>query len=659
MCGLVTVLTGREQRVPMSALRMMTDEIEHRGPDDCAYAHVDGRSGSVRTWSPPQSGEDAMSGVLFGFRRLSIIDLTDTGRQPMVSDDGVSVLAFNGEIYNFVELRAELQAQGVRFHGRSDSEVLLRAYERWDTGCFEKLNGMWAITLWDGRRRRLVASRDRFGVKPLYYTRVDGAWLLASEIKSLLRYRRGAWAVNDRAVFEYLAYGMIDHRTETSFHDVHAVAPGTWLEFGATEPVEHRFWSLSAEGPAGTRSDRELIEEFGELFGDAVRLRVRSDVPIGTMLSGGLDSASITALISEQRERGGGASEELEAVRTFHHAFTACWPGWQGDEELDVDRIGQRFGLSVHKAYLDGELLRDSLPAVVHHLDEPFMTPVCLVDFELMKMAREQGVKVVLNGHASDEILGGYADMFVAPYLADLVRRGRLGRAVREFRGFKGQAPDALSGVLRELAGDDTMVRTAMRALLSFRAQPSVFSPDFERRYPYAEAIDVRSLPTNRGRFQRALGQKFFREFVPQWLRMEDRMSMAASVEARLPFMDYRLVEFAFRLPDDLKLREGWTKYVLRQAMEDRLPLETLTHRHKRQFSTPHAQWFRSSWRKTIEEFLLVDSPYLDRYVDVPLFRHKLRAWLDGDDSAMTANLVWRAVSTESWFRIVVTGEGS
>jgi asparagine synthase (glutamine-hydrolysing) len=552
-------------------------------------------------------------------------------------------------------VRRALQADGVTFRGRSDTEVLLRAYERWGTACFEKLNGMWAITLWDGPHRRLIAARDRFGVKPLYYTRVDGVWVLASEIKALLHHPGVAPGVNDRAVFEYLAFGVVDHRTDTFFQDVRAVAPGTWMEFGEGEPVTHRFWRLPEAASPTRRTDREWIDDFDALFSDSVRLRVRSDVPIGTMLSGGLDSTAITALISEHRDRDTGPVREADAVRDFHHAFTACWPGWDGDEEADVDRIGRRFGLSVHKVYLDGEMLLERLPCAVRQLDEPFMTPVCLVNLELMKMAREHGVKVVLNGHASDEVLGGYAEMFVPPYLADLLRTGRLARAAREFAAFRGLVTTPVTETARELVGDDTTLRAALRALASLRGSngDGVFSPEMLGRYRYRTAIDHDGGPAVRDRFGRMARRKFFTEYVPQWLRMEDRMSMAASVEARLPFMDYRLVELAFRLPTHLKLRDGHTKYVLRQAMANRLPPETLEQRHKRKFSTPHVQWFRTSWRKTIEEALMTETACVSPYLDGRAFRRALRAWLDGDDGVMAPNLVWRALGTELWFQLV------
>jgi len=263
----------------------------------------------------------------------------------------------------------------------------------------------------------------------------------------------------------------------------------------------------------------------------------------------------------------------------------------------------------------------------------------------------------VLNGHASDELLGGYAEMFVPPYLADLVRGGRLVRAVREFAAFRPLVPSPVSETARELAGEQTMVRTALRGIASLRGggDDPLFSREMHARHRYWSAMDDEGGPGVRDRFGRMARRKFFREYVPQWLLMEDRMSMAASVESRLPFMDYRLIELAFRLPTHLKLRDGQTKYVLRQAMGRRLPRETLEQRHKRKFSTPHVQWFRTSWRKTIEEALMTETSCVSPYLNGPVFRRALRAWLDGDDRVMAPNLVWRALGTELWFQLVAS----
>jgi asparagine synthase (glutamine-hydrolysing) len=651
MCGFVTIVTAPGQSVSGPVLSRMTEVLAHRGPDDTGFAWVDPAGGSVRT-APRMTPDLRPSGVVFGHRRLSILDLSPAGHQPMVSEDGLSVLCFNGEIYNFVELREELRSRGAQFRGSGDTEVLLRAYEHWGAEALNRFNGMWAFVLWDGRRRKLIASRDRFGVKPLHYARVGETWILASEIKAILAYPGVFRGVEERVVLEFLSLGKVSPTEETMFLGVHSLPPATWLEIGDGQSSIRRFWALPSAG-ADPGQDQETVDRFTSLLSDSVRLRARSDVPIGTMMSGGLDSTAITALIREQQLLAAKGTDTFEGLRSFHQTFSACWPGSGQDEESEIDLMTSRLGLASHKVFPAPETIAAVLPTVMYHLEEPFPDPIAAVQYLLMKEARDNGVKVVLNGHGSDESLAGYVDHFVPPFLAGLLLSGRIPDFVREGRAFKSPEWDwqqVTEHVLINLLPSSFRSRAiGLARTLRLRSRVTLFrGPEPNARGASAELAGVPD-PTP---LKTAVWRKFSDEVLPVWLRMEDRMSMASSVESRLPFLDYRLVEFAFGLPDRFKLRDGYTKYILRRSMRGRLPDRLVEARVKLRFNAPYAGWFRGPWRPMISDLLLGEcevAPYLkgDR------FRTRLRAYLDGSDSSLATRMLWRVLATELWLRMV------
>jgi asparagine synthase (glutamine-hydrolysing) len=654
MCGIVTIMTSAGKGVSSVTLQTMTAKLDHRGPDGGGYAWVDPASGTCRVWDAAFPGHEELAGVLFGHRRLSILDLSTAGHQPMVNDDQSLILTYNGEIYNFLELREELEAHHMTFRSQSDTEVLLKAYEQWSVEAFTKLNGMWALTLWDGRRRTLVASRDRFGVKPLYYTVVDGTWIFASEIKAILAYPGAFRGIDEHKVMEFLARGLINHTQQTLFRDIHAVEPGSYMELTGHTVKHRQFWVLHANTAHEAQPDSLLVKQFRELLADAVRLRVRSDVPIGTMLSGGLDSTSITALIHKHRlAHLAGSGPASEGLHSFHHTFSACWPGSVLDEERAVDLMCKELNLLSHKLYLTDAITADFLPKVVCCLDEPFESPTAVVQYLLMREARAYGVKVVLNGHGSDEMLGGYPDFFIPPFLAGLLLAARPMLALREYRAFQTSYElgrrQMLVAVLHALL--PAWLQTPVANLVHMRQQKNLgIFAEVGRPVAVCNGVAADALPPHLSPLNAILWLTFTQHVIPMWLRMEDRVSMTCSVESRLPFMDYRLVEFAFNLPDRLKLRDGYTKYILRQAMQDSLPESVAFNRVKRRFQPPYPQWFRGAWRPMIQD-LLLGPCQVQPYLHPPRFRERLQAYLAGHNSALPARTLWRVLSTEIWLQ--------
>ena len=377
------------------------------------------------------------------------------------------------------------------------------------------------------------------------------------------------------------------------------------------------------------------------------------------MMSGGLDSTAITALI--RREQLAAGDRHFEGLEAFHHTFSACWPGSENDEEREIDVMCRELGLVSHKLYPTPETVAAVLPSVVYHLDEPFVDPISAVQYLLMREARGYGVKVVLNGHGSDELLAGYHNHFVPVFLADLLLSGRLRSFLREQRSFRGTGwpwAGVLWSLLMRLLPRQLQLNPATphRALERFRGGAGVFASPDGRGAP-EQASTNQPMP-QLSHLNARLWFEFMTRNLPRWLRMEDRMSMASSVESRLPFMDYRLVEFAFSLPDDLKLQDGYNKYILRQSMGNLLPAQMLETRTKLPFKAPFAAWLRGSWRPMLQD-LLLGSCEVRTYLDYPRFRTKLESYLSGNDRALPTYLIWRVLNTELWLRTIRDRMGS
>ena len=650
MCGIVTIVTPNGKAISSQILEVMTSRLAHRGPDDFGYASVDPRSGKSESWTHGATRR-TLAGVSFGHRRLSILDLTSGGHQPMFSDDGSMVVAFNGEIYNYVELRRELEQQGIAFRTRSDTEVLLKAYEHWGDSAFNRFNGMWAFTLWDGRRKKLIACRDRFGVKPLYYQEVEGTWLFASEIKALVAFPGAFRGFSENNIRKFVDQNATDGDDSTMFRDIWALSPGTYLELAGESASRRRYWTLTIDGRSRGQSAKNLVEQYRELLEDSVRLRLRSDVPVATMLSGGMDSTSITAIICEQRSALDNAQpgqiENETGLTGFHHTFTACWPGWPGDEEAQVTEFCKNLQLESHKVYLTSDAMSEAISKVTYHLDEPFANPTSIVQYLLMDQARKLGIKVVLNGHGSDEVLAGYS-RFVPPFLAQLLLSAHPVAFLQDYRSFG----KTFQFTDRQISAQfiTGLKRLARRAPARKSASATDAFHDDPRLVPHFQRADALNNADGLSLLGLDLWEVFASHTLPKWLRMEDRMSMACSIESRLPFLDYRLIELTFNLPDRLKLHDGVSKVVLREAMKHRLPASIVAQGRKKRFSSPYGQWLRQEWRPLVEDTLL-GTCKLQSYIDMDSFQRRLRSFLGGDGKALEVETIWRAFNTELFLR--------
>ena len=542
MCGL-TGIVDFERRPERAFVERQLDELAHRGPD--------GR------------GVFADDDACLGHLRLAILDLSDAGLQPM--EDRELQLLHNGEIYNYVELRDELREKGHSFSTGTDTEVILAAYREWGERCVERFNGMWAFVIWDTQHRTLFASRDRMGIKPFYYRYENRRLEFASEPWPL---RRGG--ANLSAVRDYLEQGYLDQGEDTFFAGVVRLPPAHSLTFGPAGLRQWRYWSIEPATPPA-----DAVEAVRETFLDAVRLQLRSDVPVGTCLSGGIDSSAIAVAVAHH-----GHGHQKTVTAYFDD------PGF--DERPFARAVVDATGAEAHWVTFDAGDLVSDLPAIVQAQGEPFGSTSICAGWYVMRAARAAGLTVMLDGQGGDELLAGYRASF-GYRLSDLLRAGELSEATRELQAFTRTHGPRWAAVALATPHVPERLRLAARGRL--RGASPLVAPELH---------DVARAPHENGsvfpdRLRRQLHVLLTRRGLPELLRYEDRNSMAHSLEARVPLLDHRLVELAFSLPGGELIRRGETKSVLRRALADLLPAPVAARRDKLGFVTPEARFMRGA----------------------------------------------------------------
>ncbi|HNC83928.1 MAG TPA: asparagine synthase (glutamine-hydrolyzing) [Nitrospira sp.] len=576
MCGIAVAIGLNGRPVERAAVERMAKSLLHRGPDDGGI-YMDGAVG-------------------MGFRRLSILDLSEAGHQPMVSQDGQYVLVFNGEIFNYVELRDELRKLGHQFRSSGDSEVLLAAYREWGRECLPKLNGMWAFVIYDRRHRRLFGSRDRFGVKPLYYSRDHTVIQFASEIKALRASGYQRVGINWRIASRFLLEGRLDSHNETFYDGIEQIPPGSGFEVGL-DGAWHQwtFWTLDAlpktiaPDPAAT---------FGDLFEDSVRIRMRSDVPVGVCLSGGLDSTAIICAAARHRDESAGT--QPESLQAF------CYMAKEFDESTYIaDTLLQTHAQLRQLETSPAELWND-VRKVLWFQDEPVHTMTAVVGYQLMRLAASQGIRVVLNGQGADETIGGYSSYF-QDYWVSLLQQGRVGAAWQAVKAYT-EAHGGNSRA-RMTAAASRCISWEMYKIGSYRTWAQARRQARIRQNPWfsgdlTKHFISEDTPPSSAALSTALKQSVISAPLPLYLRIEDRNSMAHSVEARLPFLDYRLVSFVCGLSDEWKVRGPWNKYVLREGMKGRIPESVRSRVDKMGFPTASKKWFAHDLYEPLREIL-------------------------------------------------------
>lgn len=562
------MVNKNNQPVSKELLGQMNDLIFHRGPDDEGFYY------------------DRMVGL--GHRRLSIIDLSERGHQPMSYRDKWWI-TYNGEIYNYLEIREELMKLGYNFHSDSDTEVILAAYAQWGSACLEKFNGMWSFAIYDQERNRLFISRDRFGIKPFYYINTGEHFAFGSEIKQLLSLQPKV-SVNKSVLVESLVTHIDNHTAETYFEGVYSLPQGGYMYYDLeTHEMEiQSFYELKINPTYRDLSQAEAVETLKDLLEDAIKLRMRSDVTVGTCLSGGLDSSSISAVASQ----------------IYHHPegkkFTAInaksIDSWN-DESGFAKQVSDHLDLDMYSVAPGTEDFIKRIDELVYTQEEPFLSPSMFMGWHVFQEARQRGCKVMLNGQGGDETLLGYERYFSA-FLKSL---GLYPLLRESYFQFKNSRLGFFQPIQYYFYFTNANLRIKRLRSKSFVKKELIDHFDFEHVRKSAKAY--------RSIFDMQKSEISVLQ-LPHLLRYEDRNSMRHSIETRLPFLDYRLVEFAVSIPSSYKIRDGWTKDVLRRAISDKLPQEIVWRKNKFGFEAPERIWlnaYREEMQKVVAQSALLN----------------------------------------------------
>jgi asparagine synthase (glutamine-hydrolysing) len=643
MCGIAGIVSSDrlDQDTSVRAIRMR-DVLTHRGPDE-AGLHCDDHAALAH-------------------RRLSIVDLA-SGQQPLSNEDGSVWVVFNGEIYNHAEIRRELEAHGHVYRTKSDTETIVHAYEQWGDACMQRFRGMFAFAIWDGPKRRLLLVRDRLGIKPLYWSRSGHHLLFGSEIKAILASDL-VEPVANRSLFPELLSTRYLAGTDTLFRGIYKLPPGHLLVFEAGRVATRQYWEVPMRDAAGegfgkvmgtsrTSKAADVVGQFRELLKESVRLRLMADVPLGMFLSGGIDSSAIAALMAPMLDR---------PLQTFSVAFKE-----RAFNEIAFAReVADSIGAQSHEIVIDDNDFFGALPRLLWHEDEPIAHPSSVPLYFVAQLAREQ-VTVVLTGEGSDELLAGYGKY---PRVAWNWRAGsvyeqmvpaRLRAAIAD--GLIPRLPTRVGRYARRsfLAMDRSAEAMYFDNFAAIRLadQRSLLAPDLRatatRAAAYHESLLRFDAPGAGSTLLDRLLYTDIKTYLVELLMKQDQMSMAASIESRVPFLDHHLVEFAAALPDDWKLAGWTTKRILRESMKGVLPPKILD-RPKMGFPVPFGTWTRGGWNSVAREVLLDrrsrERGVLDPVAVATLLNDHAAGRTDGADR------IWSLLNLELWHRTFIDKEG-
>lgn len=573
MCGIAGIINKNNREVNLSDLKQMTDLAEHRGPDG--------------------EGHFIEDTVGFGHRRLAIIDLTDAGHQPMES--GGLVITFNGEIYNYIEIREELKQQGIDFTSKTDTEVILKAYQHWGEKCVHRFNGMWAFAILDKAKNIVFISRDRFGIKPFHYYENEESFFFSSEIRQLLPHKNDR-KVNKQILFDFLYLGYHHHNEDTFFKGISSLAPGHNMVFDLqTDSYQiEKYYELTFNEDFAKLSFDSALELFSKTMNDAIALRLRSDVRVGTCLSGGMDSSYIAATAAKSYNES--SDERFTAI-------TAKSIEKRTDESHFAKMVVDDSNLDWKITQPSKEDFLEAVDQVIETQEEPFGSPSIIMAFFVMKKAKEEGCTVLLDGQGGDETLLGY-DRYYAAYVSQ--QKGIFKKLKSALRVSKNSGLSLKDVLLYNIYFNNASVRALRQSNRYKYIKPEFKS--FINKKLLQKVADVNKDIRRLQEFEITKVQ------LQKLLKFEDRNSMHFSIETRVPFVDYKVVELAYSLPFSYKMYEGWSKYILRKSAKNRLPDEIVWRRNKFGFEAPTKTWLANK-----DAFLseIKTSSFIREFVDV------------------------------------------
>lgn len=603
MCGISGIFNFDGSEVEYSAIEKMNRLIRHRGPDG-EGVYTEGNIG-------------------LGSTRLSIIDLREISNMPMFDYDNRYVIVYNGEIFNYPEVREELLKKGYKFKNNSDTEVILNAYREYGEECLHKLNGMWAFAIWDKKDKTLFCARDRYGIKPFYYYKDSHRFIFGSEIKQIIDFKINK-GINDEIIYDFLIFNFVDHTPETFFKYIHKLPSGFKISIREGNFRISPWYRLEENIDDDLRGEK-LYKQFYELLYDSVRLRLRSDVEVGSCLSGGLDSSSIVCIMHDILHD--------EGKPEIQKTYTACYDVPEIDERKYVEEVIKQTNSTKYYLFPNSQNLQEDMNRMFYHQDEPFNGLSIYAQYCVFKKINETKLKVVLDGQGSDEILLGYFS-FYPFYLKRLVFNPFL--FLREFVRGADTSGLGINKFFQNLVYFNYprfRLKHVKRNAAKFLRKGYI---NYRNRRELFDRLISGTLSDNRF-------SNLWNISLQSLLRYEDKNSMAYSVEARLPFLDHRLVELIFRMPYDELIKDGWTKYVLRQSMKNCIPEDIRMRKGKLAFSVPQKLWMeqiskylRESFTNGVKAIRYIDTNKIlsaiktNKYNDKVLFRvFALEKWME------------------------------
>ncbi|MBK5286319.1 MAG: asparagine synthase (glutamine-hydrolyzing) [Bacteroidia bacterium] len=622
MCGITGLISFNNNTV-VHHVKLMTERLRHRGPDGEGFVFFSGNnfstaggndtSASINNSSLPYSPENHIDSVNhscnigFGHRRLTVIDVHETGHQPMCDSEKRFWITYNGEIYNYKELREELKRKGYHFISESDTEVIIYAYKEWGTNCLLRFNGMWAFVIYDTQTKTLFGSRDRFGVKPFYYFHNKEYFAFASEQKALVELSFAKKEINPGAVFDFFVLGKMETEPEGFFKNIFELFPSTYFLLNAEtgELKTEKYYSLNTTSDFSAYDERQFqiySDEVREKLIQSVSLRLRSDVPVGVCLSGGIDSSVITGIIHHLLKK-----HVPLNIGDRLKTFTASFAEKQFDESDFAESVIQYSGAEWNRVFPDADSLIKNLDELVYSQDMPLWSTSTFAQHSVMRLAKENGIKVVLDGQGGDELFAGYRDYY--PYFwKDLFSHGQYSDFLKEIKSADGNINLLARTFLKNKFIDNLPMNLRSNFYKSYNSKLNYLNRDFF--YEYERGLKTESKAQS---LNEALLHDFVSRRLKIFLKCEDRCSMWHSVESRVPFTDdHELVEYLFGISASYKIRNGTSKYLLRESMKNFIPDKVFQRKDKMGFNTPHNLWIRKM---------------KDRLR--PLFTEKLRDYID------------------------------
>ena len=633
MCGVIGIISSESRQEITDSADKMLRFIDHRGPD--------GRG--LEVFNLPKAQHLAL-----GHNRLAIIDTTDAGLMPMSNaDDNLSII-FNGEIFNYIELKEELASLGYCFTTNTDTEVLLNAYSEWGSDCLNKLNGMFAFAIFNKVNSELFIARDRYGVKPLYYFFQDNLFIFASEIKSILTHQNVDVAPEEEMLGKFLLTGAVNNTNLTCFSDIYSLSPGYSLKMQQGKLTTDKWYSpiknLLSSDP--NYNYQKSLGDFQDIFHDAVKLRLRSDVEVGACLSGGLDSSAIVGAVAN-------ISSDMSNPGSFK-TFSSVYDDPKISEIEYVDEVTKFTNTTNFSFTPQLDAFWENIPKIIWHNDEPIQTPTTFNQWSVMEAAKNQSIKVTLDGQGVDELAAGYPTYF-SIHLAELARKLNVIEFITTFKDIvstKGEGRNTVSLLFRVIyLLIPQWAISALSAIPFFRfvVKGESFQPILRKKYKQSwRNIAKHQLLLQRKHsisIAKRLRFDFYNMSLPALLRYEDRSSMAFSIEARTPFLDYRLVEFIQSLPSEYFIKEGLTKAIVRDGVSSLIPQSVFNRTDKKGYPIPSSDWLNKSDK--IIKNIFSGETFLSTYINIDEFQKMLSL----GKLPIKDDELWRLVFAELWFR--------